>query len=346
MLGCTIGVVATARQTRRQIARALRSSATEPLFLEVADIIPRLRAGKGPDLLIIDGDVGDADSLAQQLQALSSAGTPPPVVILSLNGPRTLTELIHTYEIGNLVAKHGAVRAAYPVLDERELLVTCEKVLRRDIFGIDKYIGSWAIVLQRDVIGSTESLRPALERLERFLSGLDCPERIVPQIVTVAEEFVINAMMHAPHDESGSPKYEHLHPRTAIVLEPREHVELVYGCDGQRLMVSVADNFGRLDFKGLSEHLARDFMTQDAAVEDKPSGAGLGLSLAWSTIHQLVFNVQESVRTEVIAGWYIRGNSVGEFNQVGKSLNLFWLPADNRPIQLPVPQIVQAGARA
>jgi hypothetical protein len=54
-------------------------------------------------------------------------------------------------------------------------------------------------------------------------------------------------------------------------------------------------------------------------------------------MHQLVFNVQDKVRTEAIAGWYLRVQSAQEFKLVGKSLNVFWLPTEARALTRPRP---------
>lgn len=324
MPGKLVAVVSDSRPIRRQIARTMSAAAAEVAFL------PAASAGweglaRPPDLLVFDCD---NEGAAGQLEACGTALDPVPVVLISM-GPQQqgLLRLLERFEINNLLAKRGAIRAIFPALDERELLVTCEKVIRRDIFGIDKYIGSWGIVLQREVVRALADKGPVLVRFARYLQGLDVPRHLQPAMVTVAEEFILNAIVHAPHDANGKPRYEHLGPKHPIVLEPNEYVEVTYGCDGQHLMVSVADNFGRLARKTLFEYLSRG-LAGELQVEEKTSGAGLGLSLSATSIHQLIFNVQECVRTEAIAGWDLRANSVGEFRQLGRSLNVFWLPRE------------------
>jgi hypothetical protein len=244
-----------------------------------------------------------------------------------------LIALLSKHEIGNLIAKHGALRAVYPVLDERELLVTCEKVIRRDIFGITKYVGSWGIRLHSSVLRSLADKGTVLERFETYLVALDCPETIIQSIVTVGEELILNAVVHAPRTKDGTSKYASIGPQPGLVLEPEEYVQVSYGCDGQRLMLSVSDNFGMLERKTLHSYLSRGIEGR-LTPEVKPSGAGLGLTLSLRGVHQLIFNIQDHVRTEVIAGWYLRVNSSGEFRQIAKSLNVFWLPKDSVPAVL------------
>jgi hypothetical protein len=313
------------RQTRRQIARALHAGGITVHFTERLDEMSTLLQRARPNLIVIDCN-NEMNMVEGFITHLNRMNEHPPVVMLSL-GDETgaLLNLVERHDIGNLVAKHGAIRAVYPVFDERELLVTCEKVLRGNIFGIEKYVGSWGVVLHRAVITSTTEKAPFLSQFEQYLVDLDCPQSVVPGIVTVAEELMLNAIIHAPHHADGTPKYEHIEPSTDLFLESHEHVHVVYGCDGVRLMLSVSDNFGRLDRHTLYKYLSRSFNAQQSP-ELKPSGAGLGLSLAFRSIHQLIFNIQEGVRTEVIAGWYLRIASASEFRQVGKSFNLFWLP--------------------
>jgi hypothetical protein len=93
----------------------------------------------------------------------------------------------------------------------------------------------------------------------------------------------------------------------------------------------VRDNFGMLAKKTLHNYVGRGFDSAQLTPETKPGGAGLGLTMSLRSIHQLIFNIQDQVRTEVIAGWYLRVNSAGEFRQVGKSLNVFWLPKESVP---------------
>jgi hypothetical protein len=329
MIGTTIMVLTTHRQTRRQIARALMSAGSTTRFAEsvaeLNDAIGKYR----PSLVILDSD--DPEAVESVLASANGEG-PGPVVLLSISkDKRPLANLLERHDLSNLVAKHGAIRASYPSLDERELVVTCEKVLQRDIFGIDKYIGNWGVVLHYANITSPKDKAPFLERFEDYLNGLDCPKSVVPDIITVADELIMNAIVHAPRDEEGKPKYEDFRGASNIVLAPHEFVQVAFGSDGQRLMISVADNFGTLDKKKVHAYLSRAF-GPPLVPEAKPSGAGIGLSMSFRSIHQLIFNVQESKRTEAIAGWYLDVNTGAEFRQVGKSLNLFWLPESSKPL--------------
>lgn len=329
MIGNTVLVVTGARQTRRQIARALHSGGLKTHFLErLASLDASLQA-QPVDLVVIDCDEPQLPDMEQALSALVAFKPSTPVVLLSTGADKTpLLELARARDVSNLIAKHGAVRAVFPMMDERELLVTCEKVLRRNIFGIDKYVGAWGVVCHTMVISSLKDKLTLVERFGEFLAGLDCPKSIIPAILTVADELIVNAVVHGPHLPDGTPKYEAMGPTPDLLLEPNEFVNVTYGCDGQRLMLSVSDNFGRLTKKTLYEYLVRNF-GEKLEVEDRPDGAGLGLTMAFKNLHQMIINVQENTRTEAIAGWYLRVLSGSEFRQMAKSFNLFWLPPPN-----------------
>jgi hypothetical protein len=332
MVGKRIGVLAQRRQTHRQITRALRSAGNSVVSLAkpAEPFLPGISAPL--DLLIVDCESTQRDLIEASLKNLKALGPIPPTIFLSVSEDNQhLLELFQRFEATNVIPKHGALRAAYPVLDERELLVTCEKVLRSDVFGIDKYIQSWGIILQEDTVTCMSDRYPVLDRFESFINELDCPKRIIPSMITVAEELITNAVVHAPCDASGQAKYENQTPRSTIQLEQTEYISVRYGCDGQRLMLSVLDRFGRLNKEALFRYVFRAMTPGSLQLDNKTSGAGIGLSLSIAHLHQMIFNIWDSVCTEVIAGWYIRVDSAMEFLRVGKSLNLFWLEKDSPP---------------
>lgn len=327
-----VAVLTSNRNTKRQIARALGSGGLEPIFFDSPDLLFDQLAALSPDLLVVDADTIALAAVEPVLAEDRAARASRPVVLISVGDNRAeLLRLIRNQEIGNLVAKHGAIRAVYPALDERELLVTCQKVLRKDIFGIEKYVGLWGTEVARYTLTGMPDKAPFLAEFEQYLNRLDCPARVAPGITTVAEELILNAMVHAPHDHKGHPKYEAIGPRPDLELAPNEYVEVAYCCDGQRLMLSVVDNFGRLSRNKVLSYLARGVEGEKLSVETKAGGAGLGLTMAFGGLHQLIYNIHENTRTEAIAGWYLRVKDANEFKAMSKSMNLFWL-AQETPV--------------
>lgn len=342
-----VAILTTNRNTKRQIARALGSGGLESLFFDSPELLSGQLATLSPDLLVVDADTIALSAVEPVLAQDRGSRAVRPVVLISVGDNKAeLLRLIRNQEIGNLVAKHGAIRAVYPALDERELLVTCQKVLRKDIFGIEKYVGLWGTEVSRFTLTGMPDKAPFLSEFEQYLNRLDCPARVAPGITTVAEELILNAMVHAPHDQKGRPKYEAIGPRPDLELAPNEYVEVAYCCDGQRLMLSVVDNFGRLSRNKVLSYLARGVDGEKLSVETKAGGAGLGLSMAFGGLHQLIYNIHENTRTEAIAGWYLRVKDAHEFRAMSKSMNLFWLARETqvpafpesigrRPVTLP-----------
>ena len=322
-----VAVLARQAPTRRQIVRALHSAGLELRFIERAADLDSIQS---PHLLLLDTDSTSAADVTGCLERAGRGGVP--VVMLSLGSDKlALLQLMRSYGISHLVAKHGAVRAVYPLIDERELQVTCQKVLRGDVFGLEKYIGGWGVKLHPFRVASMTEKARLLEAFEGYLTDLECPPAVVPDVLTVADELIVNALLHAPRDEGGKLTYEHLGPVPELAVAPEDAVDVTWGCDGQRLMLSVADRFGALERERITHYLAKGFAPRRHAVEEKVGGAGLGLAMSLKRLHQLVFNVQPRVRTEVLAGWYLRVDTASDFRQVSKSINLFWQPESQAP---------------
>src|SRR5690349_2115636 len=265
MVSGIVAVVTPHRQNRRQVSRSLHSGGIECHFFDRIDTLEDIAAIR-PAITIVDCDAFEPEQTLTAVRRLDGISS---VVLLSSSADKSqLLHLIQQHDVGNLVAKHGAIRAVYPMLDERELLVTCEKVLKRNIFGIEKYVGSWGVVLHQLKLRKLADKASVLVEFEQYLNGLDVPESIVQGIITVAEELILNAVIHAPRHPDGTPKYEAIGPHPDLVLEASEEVSISYGCDGQRLMLAVSDNFGRLEKHTLRSYLARAFENVPLQTED------------------------------------------------------------------------------
>ena len=322
MLEAPVLALSLERNTRRQIARALFAGGLGVQFATDPATLTQHPAA----LLILDADAFSPDALTHSLQERFATQGQTPVVLVAqtVDGTSFLGLLQHA-DIDNVIAKHGTSKDAHRPLDEHELLVTCHKILGQDIFGIEKYLGAWGIEIHTSVLSAVADKASFLLAFDEYLRALDCPPVLVPEVLTVADELILNAMVHAPRDPHGAPKYESTGPVAGLVLTPREHVTVRYGCDGRHLMVSISDNFGMLEKATVRRYLGRLLDSQMLTAEAKASGAGLGLSISFQSVHQLIYNVQPAVRTEVIAGWNLRTTSVARFRAEQKSLNFFWL---------------------
>jgi hypothetical protein len=180
-----------------------------------------------------------------------------------------------------------------PILAE-ELLATVQKLLRNEVFGLEKYI-AWGA----DVRGYT--LEDAAERgdvvtaLASDVTAVGLPERVSSLVSVIADELLANALYVAPLDD---------HKRRYRVTEARERsralrgrdvVTVRWATDARYLAIEVRDRWGTLDPDTVAERLA------SGKVGSSAPESGMGLALAYACCNQLVIDLEPEVMTEVIA---------------------------------------------
>lgn len=320
----TIAVVTSNRTLKRHVTRALGSAgyAVQQVAAD-RDAIER-SVHQRYTMHIADIDLG-YDLLLLLLEGLSQHAPELPVLVLSHSDSNThLARLLDHASLNNLIVRRGGLSASRSLIDEHELIVTCTKLIERDIFGIEKYLPAWGIKLHRQTIDRSTEKYQALEALEHFLEDIDCHAAIIPEICNAADELLMNAIFNAPRDLSGEPKYVNVARSEAVCLQPEEQIDFSFACDGRHVALAVGDPFGSLQRSVILRYLRQSLLCGRADIEHKQHGAGLGLSMVFNSINQLVFNIHEGLRTEVIALFYVR-NGAREFRASGRSLNIFVL---------------------
>jgi len=314
--------VSDSRNITRLIARSLAPAGwkVESSTYGQPDLLGRL--GQGFAMCILDAD-GPTDLVNTMLDKLYSthASTTPLLLSQDTNSP-FVRDLLKTQSLNNLIAKQGGISASRERIDETELIVTCQKLFARDIFGLEKYISTWGVQIHEHEVKSTTDKRGAIRSLRTYLENLDSFSSINNAVVWVADELLMNAMFNAPRDAEGNPKYVDT-DRGNLELLPEETVTLRYCCDGRYIALSVADRFGSLDRPVMLKYLNR-CLGAPVEIEEREAGAGLGLYIVFNSITQLAFNIQAGQSTEVVALFYIRAGPRA-FNESGKSLNIFLL---------------------
>jgi len=293
----------------------------------VADSAQAIAMGRAHRFVVVLVDIGaDATMDVRQFDTLwrkDNSGHAPSILILSrVRQEERLIELLSTVDARNLIATHERSQGEAPILDEHELMVTCHKLIRHDLFGIDKYLSFVGARVHGAAITGAADRDVLVERLSAFARSLEVGAELEQRIANITDELVTNAVYNAPRLPDGRPKYAHVDRREKIVLEPSEHAVLQWGCDGRYLAVSVTDRFGSLRGETVASYLSKCFRRGDDQIDTKAGGAGLGLYMTFNSVTQLVVNVQVGVRTEVIALFYIRSESRG-FKRSGRSLNVF-----------------------
>jgi hypothetical protein len=314
-------IVGSNRSLCRHATRALCSAGYDlhSSPLERAAVVAELNDPPGMCLIDADEDPAAIRWLLDELRDHHPAIIP---LVLAHEHDSFILDLVAQEQLSNLIARHGGMAAVSELIDEFELIVTCQKLFSQDIFGIEKYLPTWGIKIHSCIVKASGERQAAVGELETFLDRIDCAGAIKSSIMLVADELLMNAIFNAPRDENGNPKYAEAERRSKIILEEPEQIEFRYACDGRNVALSVKDRFGSLDRSVIVKYLRRCFANGPTEMEQKKAGAGLGLYMVFNSITQLTFNIQRNVATEVIAAFYIRSGARA-FKQSGRSLNIF-----------------------
>ncbi len=265
--------------------------------------------------LVVLGYDRHKDAAHRFLSRLWTLPAPPCTLIISASGAKQdLTDLLGCQVLTNLITNATDVRAT-------DLVVTAQKILRNDIFGIDKYFTATSPPLTEVVRGSADKDH-IVGLLDPYLREIGCNKRLAELAKSVADELVTNAVYNAPADPSGRPKYT-TRPRTEpVTLARGEEAHFRCASDGQTLAVSVEDPFGRLQRITTLSYLRKCLLPKVAQINNKQGGAGMGLYYIYESLNNLIINVAPGRRTEIIGLIDISG-SFKDFSDRPKALHLF-----------------------
>ena len=151
MLGKSVLLYSSDRRSSRPIVAALRAAGNELLVVDDPDDAVSLMAACAVDLAVIDCPDG---SLYGRL--VDGDDDRVPMIALSRDSdPDTLLELVCLHGANHVLASRNG---AFDVFDSAEVVTTVEKILRRDVFGADKYLNTFGVEL------NTRELRGAADR--------------------------------------------------------------------------------------------------------------------------------------------------------------------------------------
>jgi hypothetical protein len=172
-----------------------------------------------------------------------------------------------------------------------ELGVTSEKLVSRDLFGLEKYLARGATVGQREVHDEAGK-RAAIAEICSWAEGAGARRPLIHRLASVADELLMNAMIDAPRESQPSLAYDPNAPHHRALLR--------WGADSANLAISVDDRFGAIRQRDVIEHVRRARADRGRPNLGDP-GAGLGLYLVLANVSSLVVNLDPGRRTEVIA---------------------------------------------
>jgi anti-sigma regulatory factor (Ser/Thr protein kinase) len=308
-------VVVQSPRLRRTVTRVLKALDIEIATASRAAEAQRWVKSVDPALLIYDCDSGGAKD-SSELTRLMELHANTPVILLSEETEIPMLSQLLRHAVGyNLVAKNGAI-------NEADLLVTARKLLDNNIFGIEKYL-RWGCVIQTCTVRGTEDRAPAMARLENFTEELQLDPRYAATLATVGDEFLTNALYHAPMS-AGEHPFSARSRREPVTLPSTKQASLEFGSDGRNIAIGCRDLYGSLAVSPLLEKLGRQVEAKLATVSDGPGGAGIGLYMVYRSVNHLVINLEPGQGTEFIAIVDV-GLPHREQARRARSLNVFTL---------------------
>lgn len=180
-----------------------------------------------------------------------------------------------------------------PILAE-ELLATVQKLVRGEVFGLEKYV-AWGAEVRSYTLEDACERDDAVRALAGDVLGVGLPERIGSLVSVIADELIANALYIAPLDDRKQ-RYRADEPRERCrALSGRDVVTVRWATDARYLAIEVRDRWGTIEPDGVATRLAN--VKASAASAER----GMGLALAYACCNQFVVDVQPEVMTEVIA---------------------------------------------
>jgi hypothetical protein len=222
--------------------------------------------------------------------------------------------LFQNHVLTNLIARNREV-------DAEELIVTAQKLLRGEMFGIEKYFVWGVVPLVAEVRNSAEKDQ-IIQFAEEYVKRMGVNPRFAYLFAKVADELVTNGLYNAPIDRQGRRRFASTNRQKEIQVEPGEEVTVQICSDGRWLGISATDPFGSLDPATLLDHLSRCFRKGEDRPLDKPGGAGLGFYYIYESCSHFVTNISRGRATQMMGFIDIQG-SYRDFAEQNKSFNIF-----------------------
>ncbi|MGE0396915.1 MAG: ATP-binding protein [Kofleriaceae bacterium] len=177
-----------------------------------------------------------------------------------------------------------------PILAE-ELLATVQKLIRGDVFGLEKYV-AWGAEVRSYTLEDARDRDAAVNALAQDVIAVGLPDRVGSLVSVIADELIANALYVAPIDEKGA-RFRKDEPRDhARALAGQDVVTVRWATDGRYLAIEVRDRWGTLE-GNIAPRLASS--SKQATAE-----GGMGLPLAYACCNQFVINMAPQRMTEVI----------------------------------------------
>jgi hypothetical protein len=299
---------------RKVLRRTLSAAGAEVDFVDGCDEV-LAREGPPVDLIIVD-DAGHRAGLEGFLEQVGSS-----TKVVLLGDPETFIELLRKEGCDHLIGRDGDP-------EEDEIVVTSVKLLRGDLFGVEKYL-TWGVPIHARDIASYDEKRVAIREVTDLAREMGCRRQLVARVETVTDELLMNALYDAPASRFGCRPLFQGKGRPGAGPVTDQVAQLRFGCDGRYFAVAVRDSFGELRKSNILDHLerARDEKGLPRIAGEEGGGGGLGLYFILNSVSRFIANIQPGQATEVICLFDLRGN-VRDYFYRAKSLSIFVGRAD------------------
>ena len=283
----SILVVHPNRKTQRLVQRILGATGHRVEIADDLDHAMRMVEEHAPALVVVDGSAASSPLGDQFFAAAQTKGAEACMTLTGEGAYAHVSRILGTGAITNLLVH------PMPVLAE-ELTITAQKLLRGDLFGVEKYL-LWGTELHVTTITRASQRAHVIDQLNEAVRTRGQSARIASMAMLVADELISNAVHNAPVDAAGVHYRKDIARDVELELDDRHQVRLRWGCDARYLAIEVTDSFGTLGRDAILTALGKE------SVRESGGGAGMGLALAYRSCDHLVFDLAPGKRTEIIA---------------------------------------------
>lgn len=144
---------------------------------------------------------------------------------------------------------------------------------------------------------STSQKQNVIEMISIFLESDERTKRFTSSVLTITDELISNAFFNAPVDINGL----HLHKNEdrSSEVKIKNPVRIFIAHDDYRLVVGSIDPWGSVNRQALLDTLLSAFLTEQADVNHKTAGAGLGCKMIIDNSMAFYIVVNSNVKTGV-----------------------------------------------
>jgi hypothetical protein len=267
--------------------------------------------------LLVDLDVSSDPAAMLIAEARSAYSDTPMLATAGVDARVRLLDALCEADVNHVIPKRGALnlpRGGLPLIgslegpDEHDLFSAVRRLLDGPQSpGVTPYLLAGAPVHEVNVRNTADKDR-ALAEIMGFAETMDLAGEKLRRVELATEELLMNAIYDAPRNAEGEARNAALDRRVPVALDPHETIHMRYGCDGQTLAIAVADPFGSLTKRAVTERLCK---VRDGVPNPNQgvAGAGLGLVMTYSVANQLIFAVVPGKLTEVTAVLHVGGSN-------------------------------------